>query len=120
MDILKLLAASEELLDDSDPKCPPDDINDRKVVLAKRLESEGLKPICIGRALVTIERSEDDSELPEALQPNWGVLKISVYSDPDVSGHEKPEVLYIDGGRNGIDKLFYDNGNVSHEIDQFG
>jgi len=118
IDILKLLTASEELLDDSDPICPPDDPEDRKVLLAKRLESEGLKPICIGRALVTIERSESDTELPESLRPNWGVMKISVYSDPDVSGHEEPEILYIECGRYGIDKIFYDNGNIAHEINK--
>ena len=90
IDILKLLTATEELLDDSDPICPPDAPDDRKVLFAKRLEEEGLKPICIGRALITIERTENDSELPRELRPNWGVMKISVYSDPDVSGHEVP------------------------------
>ena len=118
-DFTKLLTASEELLDDSNPEEPADDLNSRKVLLAKKLEAQGKKPICVGRALVTVERCESAAELPKPIASGWGVLKISVYSDPDVSGNEKPDVLYIDGGRYGLSKLIYENENMLKVINVF-
>jgi len=83
----------------------------KQVALARRLESEGHQTICVGRAMVTIERADESSETPDALK-NWGALKISIYSDPDVSGHEEPTHLFIEGGRNGLVDVFvqYERG----------
>ncbi len=117
IDITTLRMASEEMLDDSDPLAPPEERDSRKMNLARRLEAQGKKPILVGRAIVTIERSESDADLPAALQQRWGVLKISLYSDPDVSGHENPEVLYIAGGRFGLGSFLYDNGKVSKKLE---
>lgn len=115
-DISQLPSASSELLDESDPLDPPEDLDSRKVLLAKRLEAQGKTAICVGRALVTIERCELETDLPEPIAMGWGVLKISVYSDPDVSGVERPEILYIDGGKYGVAKLVYENATCAREL----
>jgi hypothetical protein len=73
----------------------------RQLALARRLEAAGHRTISIGRAILTIERSDSREELPPECQ-NAEVLKISIYSDPDVSGDETPVCLYVEGGRHGL------------------
>lgn len=116
-DISQVPSAVIELLDDSDSSDPSDDSLSAKVELARRLESQGKKPICVGRALVTVERCECDKELPEGLRPNWGVMKLSIYPDPDVTGAEDPVALYIDGGRFGLDKLVYECSSYAKTLE---
>jgi hypothetical protein len=82
-------------------ECADEDDDSRKAILIRRLETEGHRTIAIGRAIVTIERTDSQQEAPrECAAPD--VLKISIYSDPDVSGDEQPVCLYIEGGRYGL------------------
>jgi hypothetical protein len=79
----------------------PEVATSRKGLLISRLESQGLSPIAICRAVVVIERTETrDEALPECR--NAETLKISIYSDPDVSSTDEPECLYLECGRYGL------------------
>ena len=78
-----------------------EDQTSRQVDLARRLEAAGHRTISVGRAILTIERTDSREELPPECQ-NAEVLKISIYSDPDVSGDETPVCLYVEGGRYGL------------------
>jgi hypothetical protein len=73
----------------------------RKGILIARLEAEGRRPIALGRAVVTIERTDSREEVPPECM-NTETLKLSFYSDPDVSGCEQPVCLYLEGGRYGL------------------
>jgi hypothetical protein len=87
--------ASAECIEDDQDRAS------RKGILIARLEAEGLRPIAVGRAVLTIERTDSKDEVPaECMSPE--TLKLSVYSDPDVSGDEQPVCLYLEGGRYGL------------------
>ena len=87
----------------SDECCEfPDDEGSRKIALARRLEADGHQTIACGRSILTIERCESPEEAPPELKGAWGTLKISVYSDPDVSAMETPMCLYPNGSRYGM------------------
>jgi hypothetical protein len=79
----------------------PDEIGTRKCMLAFRLEEEGKQPVAIGRALVTIERCEDDDYKPVQVS-NWGTLCLSFFEDPDLTDSEVPTRLYVEGTRYGL------------------
>jgi hypothetical protein len=68
------------------------DETSRKIQLARKLESVGHQTVACGRSIVTIERCDADDQIPPEAGPNWGTLRISIYSDPDVSGTEVPTV----------------------------
>lgn len=82
----------------------PEEEGSRKIALARRLEAAGHQTVAIGRAIVTIERCDSTDEAPPEAGGNWGTLKISIYSDPDVSGNETPVCLFVDGGRHGFNQ----------------
>ena len=76
----------------------PGDEDSEEFKLIKRLENEGHQVIACGRGFITIERCEDESESPNEIN-GWGTLKISIYSDPDVTGEYKPINLYMNCSR---------------------
>jgi hypothetical protein len=84
----------------------PEDETSRKAALIRKLKAAGHRPIAIGRAIVTIERCDSLEEVPkECRSPD--ALKLSFYPDPDVSGHENPDFLYIEGSRFGQGPAHY-------------
>jgi hypothetical protein len=111
-DIVEILLASQELFQ-GDEYDPPDDPNDNKVILAKKLESEGKRVICVGAGLITIERTENHDNI-EQVTDGWGILKITVYSDPDISCIETPDsIIYIKVGKYGLRQVQLDsNGSI--------
>ncbi len=93
---------------DAEAECveTPADEASRKTALIRRLKAAGHRPIAIGRAIITIERCDSIEEAPrECASPD--ALKLSFYSDPDVSGHENPDCLYIEGSRYGQGPAHY-------------
>jgi len=91
-----------------------EDEGSRKIALARRLEAAGHRTIAVGRAIVTIERCESASECPPEVSGDWGILKLSFYGDPDVSGDEKPTCFFLEGSRfgfsRGVMQLLNDSG----------
>jgi hypothetical protein len=91
---------------DAQAECVETDETSRKAILIRRLKAAGHRPIAIGRAIVTIERCDSLEEVPKECR-NPDALKLSFYSDPDVSGHESPDCLYIEGSRYGQGPAHY-------------
>lgn len=115
IDISNLTTASEEMLA-GDAYCPPEDPKDLKVILAKQLESQGHKVFCVGRGLLTIERTDYLDTIPKVCN-GWGVMKISIYSDPSVSTKFEPEtILYVEVGRWGLSSLKKENQGAIETI----
>ena len=79
----------------------PEDKMSRRVRLARKLESAGHQTIACSRSIVTIERCEAEDPVPAEAARIWGMLRISIYPDPDVSDSEMPTVLYLAGSRYG-------------------
>lgn len=82
-------------------ECADEACDSRKLALIKRLEAEGQRTIAIGRAIVTIERTDSQQEAPAECQ-DTDILKLSIYPDPDVTGDDRPVCLYLAGGRYGL------------------
>ncbi len=83
----------------------PEDKESGQFALARRLEESGHKTIALDRAIAVVERvSASDLNLPDL--PASELLKISLYSDPDVSGEEQPMCLYIQGSKWGFSGAF--------------
>jgi len=114
-DISSIPAASKELLE-GDEYDPSDEPDDKKVLLAQKLESEGKTVICVGRGLITIERSDYEDEI-KGVGSGWGTLKVSTYSDPDVSCEEVPDsAIYLKVGRYGLSSLQLEQGDILQSL----
>ena len=68
-----------------------------KEQLIERLIAQGHVPILVDRAIIIIEQCEADDTFPKGWSDD--PLKISIYSDPDVSGTDAPSELFIHAGR---------------------
>jgi len=79
----------------------PEDEESRKLSLARHLQEKGHQVVALGRALVTIERTERASESPPECADSE-LLKVSFYPDPDASGSEIPMCIYLSGSRDGL------------------
>jgi hypothetical protein len=107
--------ASIECLDNSDPSELADLPEDLKVKLAQQLEAEGKRTLLVGQGIITIERKENQDRLHESLL-NWGILKISAYSDPEITGEQLPKYLYLDVSKYGTISVYYDDGTELKEL----
>lgn len=72
----------------------------KKDRLIERLDDDGYKPISVDRAVVIITQAEVGDSFPEG----WcqDPLRIVVYPDPDATGMEYPQELFIHCGRFGF------------------
>ena len=67
--------------------------------LLVRLKEEGQTAIAVDRAVLVIEQCDREDDFPKGWSHD--PLKISIYSDPDVTGDTSPSELYIHAGRMG-------------------
>lgn len=92
----------------------PDEATSEKCRLSVRLDEEGRHPIACGRALITIERCEDDDLIPDEVK-GWAPLRLSVYADPDVRPGREAVYLYIVGGSIGISAVYLQDPNARRD-----
>lgn len=85
---------------------PLDDHDDKRELIA-RLEGQGHKTICVGRAVVTIEQCERGDEYPKGWVED--PLRLRVYPDPCCGG-EEPDEIYVHAHRMGVMEVFLKRG----------
>lgn len=74
--------------------------NFQKDRLIADLEAQGHIAITVDRGVVVVEQCELDDEFPKGWSSD--PLKVSVYSDPDLSGTDEATQLFIHVGRYGL------------------
>jgi hypothetical protein len=72
--------------------------SDEKAILIKSLREQGHKPICIGRALATVEQCQPNDDFPDGYGDD--PLKVTIYPDPTLD--KSPVEVFLHAGRHGL------------------
>jgi hypothetical protein len=93
-------------MQDFSPPATDDGEEDKgaKEQLIEALIAQGHVPILVDRGIIVIEQCEDGDTFPKGWSQD--PLKISIYSDPGVSGRDVPSELFIHAGRYGFMEAF--------------